>query len=315
MMFAILPKISLLVFLSLACQYDNGLSSCSEELRKNSVAKTSQQRTSRLLVAEIDEKLKSVSDSKSSLTKNKKGSPENQSDVETVYNESLSSDMKIEILLQGRPDLSYVEDKKILEEIANKAILKYLAQRKRTKELEDQINNLKQKVMNYKMINIAEHQKALKEVRDSIKTKYNDVVVPTVLEGMKRMRETNANIPNPVGMLDSKIEKKLFDTYSYMDEREHDPNVSKKQFKILKIKKYGAIMALPFVVILPALGLYGGDDFCHYFIFLFAAVSFLISFYILVKILKYDLKSNGVKKPRFKDYVESFKRCIKGVAP
>ncbi|CAI7718408.1 Plasmodium exported protein, unknown function [Plasmodium vivax] len=378
MMLAILPKVFLLVFFPLASNCDSGSSSWSTHLKGvNRVSAMSQLRTSRLLLAEIDTELESVSDAASILTKNTKGNSEDQSDVETVYSESLSSDVKKKTPSKGGSNLSFSENKKKLEEIEKIALSKYQDYKKKMKELEEQLNVMKQKVMSSKMINIADHtkkigetvekiksmkdkvlsegmtkvveyqkrldealekinvmkeklkkqnimnaellkmldhQKALKEVKDFIKTKY-DVVVPSALDSMKRIKEKKIKIPNPVGMLDSKIEEKMFKTYSYMDEREHDPNVSKKQFKILKIKKYGAIMALPFVVILPALGLYGGDEFCHYFIFLFAAVSFLISFYILVKILKYDLKSNGVKKPRFKDYVESFKRCIKGVAP
>ncbi|VUZ93701.1 Plasmodium exported protein, unknown function [Plasmodium vivax] len=379
MMIATLPKAFLLVFLPLPCQYDSGLSSWSTHLKGvNRVSAMSQLRNGRLLLAEIDTELESVSDAESTFTKNTKGNSEDLSDVETVYEESLSNDVKEKTPLKSGSNLSYSEDNKKLEEIEKKAISKYQDYKKKMKELEEQLNVMKQKVMSSKMINIADHtkkigetvekiksmkdkvlsegmtkvveyqkrldealekinvmkeklkkqnimnaellkmldhQKALKEVKDFIKTKY-DVVVPSALDSMKRIKEKKIKIPNPVGMLDSKIEKKLFETCSYMDEREHDPNISKKQFWILKIKKYGAIFAIPLLVLLPGLGVYGiEEDSLRCVLFGFAAVCYLMFFYILVKVLKYDLKSNGVKKPRFKDYVESFKRCIKGVAP
>ncbi|CAA9986651.1 Plasmodium exported protein, unknown function [Plasmodium knowlesi strain H] len=372
-MFAILLKISMLVFLPLSCQYDNSSSSCSVNFkRKDGFDPTSQMKTSILLLEEIDKEVESVCDSESIFSKNEERNIGDPSDVQTVYEESLSCDVKKEIPLPSGQNLSCSDNERVLEKGEKTGISKYLAFKKKIKEIEEQLNHSKQKIANIQMLNIEnhtkkfgeafekikstkekalkaeminmmeyrkrldetlekfnmlkeklkeqkimnpeilkmmDHQKALREIRDFVQRKYN-ADVSSSLNTMKRIRETKALVPNPVGLLDFQIERALFKTCNYIDECEYNPYISRNQYRMLKFKKYGAILALPFVIAFSALGFYA-DENLYSVIFGFAALSFIIFFYILVKILKYDLRSHGIYKPHFMDYVRSFRRCIK----
>ncbi|EUD67835.1 hypothetical protein C922_02024 [Plasmodium inui San Antonio 1] len=193
-----------------------------------------------------------------------------------------------------------------------------LEYQKRLHEAVEKINMVKeklkkQKIMNAEVFKMVVHQKASEEIRDSIKRKYN-AVEPSALDSMKHITKKE-KVPNPVGVKDSKIERKIFKAYCHIDECERNPRISKKQFTLLKIRIYGTILALPFVIVLTALGLcaagFALSETYHFCSLGLCAVSFITFLYILVKVLKYDLRSNGIYKPRFMDYVRSFRRCIK----
>ncbi|SBT52529.1 Plasmodium exported protein (Pm-fam-a like), unknown function [Plasmodium ovale wallikeri] len=109
---------------------------------------------------------------------------------------------------------------------------------------------------------------------------------------------------------DSYLEKKLFKIFCYVDKCENDPNITQKAFNIIKLKKYGPILGVPFSIIL--LGFFGFIDasILYPLMFVCAGIGFAMFMYILAKTLKYDISSYGITNPGFKEYVASFKRCI-----
>ncbi|KJP85041.1 hypothetical protein AK88_05325 [Plasmodium fragile] len=206
-------------------------------------------------------------------------------------------------------DIKTMKVKALNAEITN--VMEY--KKRIDKELE-KINMMlekfkEQKIMNAEVRKMKDRQKALRGTSYFIKKKCS-ADVPSGVDSMEGITETEGVVLNPVRMIDSRIEKTLFRTFNYIDECEHNPNITKTQYRLLKIKKYGSILALPFLIALSSLGFYA-DVSLHWVIFVFCALSFIIFFYILVKTLKYDLKSHGIRKPLFMDYVRSFKRCIK----
>ncbi|GAB64902.1 Pv-fam-b protein [Plasmodium cynomolgi strain B] len=308
----------------------------------NSAAATSQPRTSRLLIAEIDTEFESLRDLEFNLWKNKERNRADQSDVETAYEESLSNDVKKVISLQGGENLSYYIVKHILEKIENKGILKCLKHEEEIEENQEQLNLLKQKILDSKMNNtedlqkmieglkkinmmnkkltklklmnaevlkMIDNQKKLREDGGFVQTKLSNTASPA-LDGMKRISENNKTVRNPIHMPDSKNEKKKFKKHRHMDECQQDPNISKKKSKMIKFIKYYSLFSLSFVIIVSKYSLFG-YVVEPIFMFAFAVASILLIFYILMKVLRYDLKSRGIRKPRFKDYMKSFIRSIK----
>ncbi|CAG9482333.1 unnamed protein product [Plasmodium vivax] len=338
MMIATLPRVFLLVFLPLAHNYDSGSSSCSVQLRKNNFAETSQLRTSRLLVADIDTELESVYDSEASFWNIKNRYEEDQSDAETVYEESLAGDEKEKIPLKGRSGLSYTIDKRMLEKIENKGILKCLEHDEEIRENEERLNLLKQKIMNSKIYNAEDQQKLLEGLEKInmmkeklTKMKLMNTQVLKMIDNQKKLREDGGlvqskpskaarssdgmrkkkkSVRNPIRMLDSQIEKKIFEACRYIDECKNDPNISKQKYKMRKFKKYCLLFGLPFVLIVSTFS-YLSYDAEPTTMFVFAVAGFMLILYILMKKMRSDKKKRDISKPRFKDHSESSKRSLK----
>ncbi|EUD64048.1 hypothetical protein C922_05574 [Plasmodium inui San Antonio 1] len=193
-----------------------------------------------------------------------------------------------------------------------------LEYQKRLDEALEKINIQKEKlskhrIMDAEVVKMEEHQEPVGEITASIKTE-DKGVVPSASDSMKNTTKKRV-VRNPFGILDSKIEKIFFKAHGYIDKCKKDPDISKTQFWLQKIKIYGSIMALPIVMALCAVVLCTVEGsscgtLCIVGVGL-SALSFIINLYILVKVLKSDLRFEGIYKPRLKDYIRSLRKCIK----
>ncbi|SBS99331.1 Plasmodium exported protein (Pm-fam-a like), unknown function [Plasmodium ovale curtisi] len=155
----------------------------------------------------------------------------------------------------------------------------------------------------------------LKDVGEKFKSKKLHLVenvLSNTKEGTTKVKALKKNIFSKFRSFyekDSYLEKKLFKIFCYVDKCENDPNITQKAFNIIKLKKYGPILGVPFsLILLGSIGFVA--EAVYPLIFVCAGISIAMFMYILAKTLKYDISSYGITNPGFKEYVASFKRCI-----
>ncbi|KJP87316.1 hypothetical protein AK88_02996 [Plasmodium fragile] len=145
---------------------------------------------------------------------------------------------------------------------------------------------------------------ASREIKDSMKTKNNNVVFPAS-DSMKNTTNTKTGIPNPIGMLDSAIEKMIFKGLRYVDKCDRNRNISKTKRYLVRVMVYGGTFALPFIIALAGLA-FKAVESLHWVMIIFCCFNIIACIYIFVKIVKYDLRCSGIRKPHFMDYVKTF---------
>ncbi|GAB64901.1 Pv-fam-b protein [Plasmodium cynomolgi strain B] len=238
--------------------------------------------------------------------------------IKSMKDKALSGGMTSVMEYQKRIDealekINMMKENFMKQKVKDEEALKLVDYKKKIDDVFEKINMIKENLMKPKIKDeevpkVVDDQKALKENSGFIKTEQNAVLPPS-LDSMKPIKAKKIVIPNPIGMLDSQIEKILFNTYSYVDACEDNPDISANQLRLVKLKKYGIIISLPFVFALCG-AVFFAEESLHFLTVIFFSLGIIISLYNLVKVLKYDIKAHGIHKPVFMDYLKSFKRCI-----